>query len=82
MKRPKHTLLRMIPLSLPLPSSVLKLLIICSRQCIRATYQTAFIWPLAIVHLLVNKNMDQKPEVNHVISFCQARNGQYALIIN
>ena len=82
MKRLKHTLLKMIRFSLPLPSSVLKLLIICSGQCLRATYQAAFNWPLAIVRLLKNKNMDQKLEINHVISFCQARDGQYALIIN
>ena len=70
----------MIPFSLPLPSSVLKLLIICSHQCLRATYWTAFNWPLAFVRLLVKKSINQKPGINHVISFCQARNGQHAKI--
>ena len=72
----------MIPFSLPLPSSVLKLLIICSHQCLRATYNywTAFNWPPAFVRLLLKKSIDQKPGINHVISFCQARNGQHAKI--
>ena len=70
----------MIPFSVHLSyaSSVLKLLIICSRQCLSATHWTAFNLPLAIVRLLVKKSMDQKSGINHVISSCQARNGQHA----
>ena len=40
--------------------------------------QTVFNWSLATVRFMVNKSMDQKPEVNIVIRFCfisrQARN--------
>ena len=32
--------------------------------------QTAFNWSLATVRFMMNKSMDQKPEVNIVIRFC------------
>ena len=32
--------------------------------------QTAFNWSLATVRFMMNKSMDQKPEVNNVVRFC------------
>ena len=76
-------------LTLSLSSSVLKLLIIRQWQFLlkgvgQLLHGRFLIGHLLLhVRLMMNKSMDQKPEVNNVIRFCfitcQARNWQHAL---